>query len=313
MSLIKEWEVARDVIAKTDERVDDLRKYGFSFVTTLLTADALVLHSVKDGDAASIPWIALGVSVVAAVLVVAMRLLEKSNQLLQTAAAQRAQVIERHLGLELCDIIVERYRAERWWWQADALYCCFVLAVALVGGLAGGFEDGRALVIVRCILLAALVAVSWAAIYWISSQEVEYRRVQEDDWSLDRVECQQGESIRIMYTRWGTTQWPFTKGSVIWHVQRRVDGAAPVVVATHVADDDDMTDDDCKVWQWKASGDACVPGLYEIAIDPGGNYRGAAAPQAPDSPAPVAARTFVLRRRVRVTARGNGEPLAEEN
>ena len=58
MALDREWEVARDVIARADERIDGLRKYGFSFVTALLTADALALHGLKDGDGAGIPWIA---------------------------------------------------------------------------------------------------------------------------------------------------------------------------------------------------------------------------------------------------------------
>ena len=77
-------------------------------------------------------------SVVASVLVVAMRLLEKNTQLLQIAAVQRAQVIERHLGAELTEIVVERHRAQRWGRMGDALYCVFVVLVAVVGGLAGG-------------------------------------------------------------------------------------------------------------------------------------------------------------------------------
>jgi hypothetical protein len=46
--LLKEWEVAREVIAKADERTSNLRKYGFSFMTTLLTADAIGLHKLTS-------------------------------------------------------------------------------------------------------------------------------------------------------------------------------------------------------------------------------------------------------------------------
>jgi hypothetical protein len=311
MTLVKEWEVARDVIAKADDRIDGLRKYGFTFVTTLLTADALALHSTKDGvaaDANAIPWIALGVSVVASVLVVAMRLLEKATQLLQTAAAQRAQVIERHIGFELCDIIVERYEAERWWWQANALYCLFAIAVGFVGILAGGWETS---IKIRCIVLVAVAVLSCASILWISSQEVSYRRTQQDDWSLDRTHCSQGDAVRIMYTRFGATNWPFKVGDPIWSASLHVISDEPSVVqprdplASHVANGRDMRDLDCKVWIWNTG--PCPPGLYDIRVHmlmtpalPNGverivNWRKRKGPPSVQS-------DFVLRRRVLVTA-----------
>src|SRR2546422_2829705 len=34
---LEEWKTARDVLTKINERIHDLRKYGFSVVTTLLT------------------------------------------------------------------------------------------------------------------------------------------------------------------------------------------------------------------------------------------------------------------------------------
>jgi len=39
----KEWEVARNVLKEFDDRIHDLRKYGFSFLTALLAAEALLI------------------------------------------------------------------------------------------------------------------------------------------------------------------------------------------------------------------------------------------------------------------------------
>ena len=40
---MEEWKVARELLASFDDRLDNLRKYGFSFLTALLTADSILL------------------------------------------------------------------------------------------------------------------------------------------------------------------------------------------------------------------------------------------------------------------------------
>jgi len=286
MALDREWEVARDVIARADERIDGLRKYGFSFVTTLLTADALALHSLKDSDGGGLPWIGFAVSLIACVLVVTMRLLEKSNELLQTAVAQRARVIERNLGMELSDVVAERFRKERWWRSVNTLYGTFVLIVAIIGAIAGGADDGWSTTIVRWLLLAAAVGISWTFIAWISSQGMSYRRALPDDWSLDRVECAQGDAVRIMYTRFAPSTWPFTADRVIWRATRANADGTTHEQARRCAGGDDLVEADCKVWLWDTSDAA--PGLYDIRIGPEGE-------------------AWTLRRRVTITSTAQEE------
>jgi hypothetical protein len=228
------------------------------------------------------------VSIIACVLVVAMRLLEKSNELLQTAAAQRARVIERHLGMELSDVVADRFRKERWWQSVNALYCTFVLVVAVIGAIAGGTTPGHWFpTLVRWILLAAAVAVAWAFIAWISSQGMSYRREAPDDWSLDRTECEKGGAVRIMYTRFAPSTWPFTTDRVIWRATRSKDDGTLHECARREAGADDLVEGDCKVWLWDTS-DA-EPGLYDIRIGHQGEE-------------------WTLRRRVLVTAAGREEP-----
>ncbi len=265
MILDKEWEVARDLIAKADERIDSLRKYGFSFVASLLTADTIALRSLKDGEARAAFGIAVGVSVVASVLVVAMRLLEKNTQLLQMAAVQRAQVIERHLGAELTEIVVERHRAQRWGWMGDALYCLFALIVGLVGLLASGPATGLHDIGVRGAALTAVAVVSCVLILVISAVESASRSRQKDDWSLDRLECAAGETVRIMLTRWGEATGGLVEGKVVWRIDHLTETGAKDV-ASRTATARDCENDDCKVWLWDTSGRA--PGLYEVVIDP---------------------------------------------
>ena len=298
MSLLKEWEVARDIIGKGDERIDGLRKYGFTFVTGLLTANALVLHglsSAKDGDPAgrALPWIGVVVSVVASVLIIAMRLLEKSTQLLQTAVAQRARVIERHIGLELCDIIAERHEAERWWRAVSLLYGTFVLVVAVIGLVAGGFEGPMVL---RATILSATAVTSWIALWRISTLEVLYRRNQNDDWSIERQQCSQGEAIRIMYVRFGGGKWPYMEDEILWGVRQRTDGSHQESEALHFfyyrAEANDSGPEDCKVWEWNTA--SVPPGYYDIVIT--------AQPKGTKA-APAKKKSMTLRRRVRVLAR----------
>jgi hypothetical protein len=265
MILDKEWEVARDLIAKADERIDALRKYGFSFVASLLTADTIALRSLKDGEAKAAFGVAVGVSVVASVLVVAMRLLEKNTQLLQMAAVQRAQVIERHLGAELTEIVVERHRAQRWGWMGEVLYCVFALIVGLVGLLASGPATGIHDIWVRGAVLTGVAIISCALILAISAVESASRSRQKDDWSLDRLECAAGETIRIMLTRWGKTTEGLVEGKVVWRIDHLTERGANDV-ASRIATARDCENDDCKVWLWDTSGRA--PGLYEVVIDP---------------------------------------------
>src|SRR5581483_4575237 len=98
MSHLEEWKVARDVIAKGDERIHDLRKYGLTFICGLLTANAFLFHKEAIDN-----WAAIGGCLVALVLLVTLRTVERQQQLLQQVAASRAIVLERSLNLELTD------------------------------------------------------------------------------------------------------------------------------------------------------------------------------------------------------------------
>lgn len=280
-TLAKEWETARDIIAKGDERTDALRRYGFTFVTSLVTADALLLRRVGDS---TLPWVSFGVALVASMLVVGMRLLEKTTELLQRAAAQRATVIERQLALELTDIIRDRYARQDCPPYVDYLYFFFVVCVGVAGYAIGGWSDyPDPSFWIRSALAGSVVPLAYFAIRRISKSSLHHPRGEADDWSLDRVKCNRGEPVRLPYTRFESIEWPFRTGDVVWRAKLHGSGVAFDYVADE-DDDDALAGDDgpTKIWLWDTTD---VPrGFYDIIIDPKGRGK----------------RPFVLDRRVRV-------------
>jgi len=121
----KEWQAARDVIVKYDDQLDGLRKYGFTFITGLLTAQSL-LTTIE-------PSLKVSVILVTLVLIVALRLLDRYYQLLQKAAIKRAIVIEKCLNLELTETTFDVYHHRRLYVWLNLIYGLFAGGAGLIG------------------------------------------------------------------------------------------------------------------------------------------------------------------------------------
>jgi hypothetical protein len=133
---LEKWKSARKVLSQFDDRLHDLRKYGFSFITALLTAESILIpgpEAQAAGEAVIPPRIKLGVMLATLLLVVGIRLMDKHYRLFQEAAAVRAKIIERSLNLELSDAIAFRYRAEQFWRYINWLYYLFAGTTGLLG------------------------------------------------------------------------------------------------------------------------------------------------------------------------------------
>ena len=126
----EEWKQCVDLLDKFEDRLDAVRKYGFTFIAGLLSADAL-LGQVSGTVIA--PSTKLVVVWIAAFLLLILRVLDRNYQLFQSAIGSRARSLERELGMGLELSIIEKYVALKMWRFTNALYYGFEFLVLLLG------------------------------------------------------------------------------------------------------------------------------------------------------------------------------------
>lgn len=152
----KEWEAARDVLAKFDDRRHDIRKYGISFVAGLLTAQSFIAES-----ASITHLVKLAIVASTMVLIFSLRLTEKDYETYQVAAALRAVTIEPSLHYDLTGSITREYEHDQTWRLVDLTY----VGLTGVAGILGYFLlsptlalNGAAIVdIIAAIITGALI------------------------------------------------------------------------------------------------------------------------------------------------------------
>lgn len=196
---LKEWEIARSVVKGFDELRHDLRKYGFTFIAALLTAESILipLSLAEAAGKVGVPdGIKLAVMSVTLLLIVAVRLIERNYQLLQAAAAQRALVLERKLNLELTETIMHRYKLGEVWKYEFVLYIAFTLGTLLLG-LSILFPS-----LIFMVFLTLAWGLAVVAIWRIKSFALQYEHGFRD-WTLDRLEYRQKEKIQVTVTNLG--------------------------------------------------------------------------------------------------------------
>ena len=134
-SLQDEWDTARTILDDTDDRLNDLRKYGFTFVTALLTVQSFLLPSIPSSASTPILTPAIKLAVIGAtlVLIVALQIMDRNYQVLEQAAAKRALVIENTLNMELTGVITLRFNQAKTSIFYLIIYFLFILGVAILG------------------------------------------------------------------------------------------------------------------------------------------------------------------------------------
>ncbi len=109
----KEWIATKDLMDKFGDRIYDLRKYGFSFITAILTAQAILIPNnlpilpinqvINQGYVPN--TIKFAVIIITILLIITLYFFEKSYQILMDAANSRALIIETKLNLELLETV----------------------------------------------------------------------------------------------------------------------------------------------------------------------------------------------------------------
>jgi len=145
---VDEWKECRNTIGRMDTILEDLRKYGFSLVTALLTASGIV-----GAVANNRPVLPLA-SVVVMVLVIALFGIDLSYQVVLNGAAERALDLEFvslppriRITKTVSDYVVDTHAAT----------ATFALYVALLGTAFGMGLFGSDAVVPRWWVVAVAV------------------------------------------------------------------------------------------------------------------------------------------------------------
>ena len=208
-NFLEEWKIARSILKESDEHLHDLRKYGFTFLTALLTAEMAL--SMPD-------HIKLAVLIVNFVLIGGLQILDRNYGELQRAAAQRAKILERILNLELTEVISQRYSKGNVLDFVTVLYVFFTVGVVSLG-IAVLFPN----------LFFILILVYAGGITWMSvvalrrSIRVKYPHG-EIDWILDRLQCEPGDEVAITLTNLSESLTAsFPRGTIMWQIVKQDD------------------------------------------------------------------------------------------
>ncbi|HEV2119899.1 MAG TPA: hypothetical protein VGS11_07345 [Candidatus Bathyarchaeia archaeon] len=130
---LEEWKAARSLLKDFDDRISDLRKYGFTVVTALLAINSFLLPSSIGGKDALTDQVKLAAIGSMMLLIVALRYVERSYRLFQDAVAGRARILERVMNFELTEKISERYKRSFELSHTDLVYFFFLVAVFGLG------------------------------------------------------------------------------------------------------------------------------------------------------------------------------------
>ena len=124
---LTEWKECRSSIARFDQIIVDLRKYGFSIITGLLTADAFLLAKIEDLKA----WQKVAIYIVLAVLIYALFTVDRCFEIFLRGAVERAMQLEQAHALAITVVISEKSflaRTDTWGKQ---VYSLFIIAAGV--------------------------------------------------------------------------------------------------------------------------------------------------------------------------------------
>lgn len=177
-----EWQTTRELLFRLDRLVHDIRRYGFSFVAALLTAQAILVPSSELTS-----WGKTAVLIITLILILAIAFFEKYYHLLQEAAAQRALILELELNLGLTGTIQDQFNTEK-----IRKYEIFIYLSLIAGTIILGWTvlDLLTAGILSCVAL--VIGYLIARLKPIKNQEWKGL-----DWCISPLECEKGDLIEI--------------------------------------------------------------------------------------------------------------------
>lgn len=213
---LEEWKQARDTLKSFDDRLHDLRKLGFSFLTALFAAGSLLTPAIIPSTSSLTPVIISSTSsadsptsvqnivksaifAVTLLLVIALHFLDKNYRVAQEAADTRAVILERELNLELSDIITVRYNRGHVYGHVLWIYIIFTVGVALLGGFIL-YPDWLLIIGLAICMIFVLVVVICQHFKLTIAYKIPGLK---EDWTISPLECTenaQNALVRITLT-----------------------------------------------------------------------------------------------------------------
>lgn len=190
----QEWNSTRDLLDKFGDRIFELRKYGFSFITALLTAQAILIPNlglVNDKVPNEVKFAVIGVTIL---LILTLSLFEKSYQILMDAADRRALIIEARLNLELLETVCHQSKHDKVY-----LYNLLVYAFFIAGSILLALAILPQIFYIWLIELAIFSYGALLAIHILKFLDPNKDRP-GIDWTLGNVECYKGDEVEIICT-----------------------------------------------------------------------------------------------------------------
>lgn len=124
-----EWKECRSSIARFDKAIVDLRKYGFTLITGLLTADAFLFAKIPESGLS--PKEKAAVSIVTMALVSVLFVVDMQHEILLRGVVERAEAIESELNLKITttiSTIAKKSKIDTW---GILLYSSFIFISAI--------------------------------------------------------------------------------------------------------------------------------------------------------------------------------------
>jgi hypothetical protein len=249
---LDEWKEARSVLARFDNNLHDLRKYGFSFVTALLAANGLISIG---GTAEVTAEVKAAILIVTMGLIVALKLLDRHYLCFENAATLRCRILEDRLNIDLTGDIAFFYKTEQWWINVLGLYIGFIALTGMLGVAIFWNQFTSALV---WIVLSVAVIAS-CSIAYIDLRKTKNTDLQ--DWSVDLKIISQGTPLRITYTNLNPNNHEKPGAFSVWWTvkslqekEEQTQGPAVEVVQLKTFEN--------HIWIWETT--HVKPGLYEF-------------------------------------------------
>jgi len=246
---------------KFDDRILDLRKIGFTFLTALLAADAIIFQTTILGDIALTELVKLAVLAVNMLLIVTLLVNDRNYQVFQKAAATRANILERNLNLELTEVITQRHQAKNVRLLVMAIYMAFTVGVFVLGLVTISsllIRVGLAIVFVVANSFIISLNRPFAPKNPFVLLDYPYGRI---DWSLDRLQFCRGGQVGITATNLSDGEIVFLKDTLMYQIKR--EGEESAVKEEKAKKTFKIDKGDSYTWQWPIPKDL-EPGIFRV-------------------------------------------------
>jgi hypothetical protein len=134
---LQEWKECRASIGRFDESITSIRKYGFTLVTLLLSADGLIYSKMFSGTNPKTGPI-VGVYLALMLLIFGLFRVDRFHEIFLRAAVERAKTLEDKIGMKLSQQIAlysRRCKTATWGHWLYVSFCCanwfLVLGISL--------------------------------------------------------------------------------------------------------------------------------------------------------------------------------------